>query len=131
MFLNITYKEIIDFVEENYKVKISIEKIDSKSIKLSGKLAVLIPAVNVKLRLDDSDVNSIFIYYESRAIATVFKFIETIYSCNIADLVKIDSSNKRFIFDKHVETEKVSLDISNIEFDDSSVKITATNFALS
>lgn len=130
MFLNITYKELIDFVEENYKVKISIEKIDSKSIKLSGKLAVLIPAVNVKLRLDDSDVNSIFIYYESPAIAIVFKFIESIYSCNIADLVKIDSSNKRFIFDKHVETEKVSLDISNIEFDDSSVKITATNFAL-
>lgn len=130
MFLNITYKEIIDFVEENYKVKISIEEIDSKSIKLSGKLALLLPKISIELSIERINEVSIFVHYNSTAMNAILKLINPSSSNKISNYIDIDTKNKYMIIDRMIVTEDISFEISNIEFDDSSVKITATNFAL-
>lgn len=130
MLVSISYKEIVDFIEENYGIKLGIEKIDSKTIKLSGKLALLLPTVNIELSIERTNDVSIFVHYNSTAMNV---FLKLIYSSNlnkISNYIDIDTKNKYIIIDRMIVTKDFRLEISSIEFDETAIKISATNFAL-
>lgn len=130
MLVSISYKEIVDFIEENYGIKLGIEKIDSKTIKLSGKLALLLPTVNIELSIERTNDVSIFVHYNSTAMNVILKLIYSSNLNKISNYIDIDTKNKYIIIDRMIVTKDFRLEISSIEFDETAIKISATNFAL-
>lgn len=130
MLVSISYKEIVDFIEENYGIKLGIEKIDSKTIKLSGKLALLLPTVNIELSIERTNDVSIFVHYNSTAMNVILKLIYSSNLNKISNYIDIDTKNKYIIIDRMIITKDFRLEISSIEFDETAIKISATNFAL-
>lgn len=130
MLVSITYNEVVDFVKRNFDITISLEQIDSKTLKIGVKLALLLPKISLKLHVEDYSEDSMLVHCDSIAISKIFKMIESYLSDDLSKIVEIDNKNKSIKFNKRLIIQNFSLDISKIEFDVASMKIMATNFCL-
>lgn len=130
MLVSITYNEVVDFVKRNFDITISLEQIDSKTLKIGVKLALLLPKISLKLHVEDNSEDSMLVHCDSIAISKIFKMIESYLSDDLSKIVEIDNKNKSIKFNKRLIIQNFSLDISKIEFDVASMKIMATNFCL-
>lgn len=121
------YKEISDILKQKYGVEIGLEEVDVKTIKISYKPALLIPRINVVLNIEEINEERISIHYDSTAINFLLPIFENFITKKIPEFIKIDRRANRLFLPSRIHKGDFNIDISNIEFGSSSMKITAKN----
>lgn len=121
------YKEISDILKQKYGVEIGLEEVDVKTVKISYKPALLIPRINVVLNIEEINEERISIHYDSTAINFLLPIFENFITKKIPEFIKIDRRANRLFLPSRIHKGDFNIDISNIEFDSSSLKITAKN----
>lgn len=121
------YKEISNILKQKYGVEIGLEEVDVKTIKISYKPLLLIPRINVVLNIEEINEERISIHYDSTAINFLLPIFENFITKKIPEFIKIDRQANRLFLPSRIHKGNFNIDISNIEFDSSSMKITAKN----
>ena len=127
----ITYKEISNFIEKEFKVRPKFTTIDGKTIEVNYKPGVFMPAIGVKLHIEAMRKDIICMSYEcgtptSLMIAGVVAYLEE----KIPSGIEVNTSDKRVnIYPqrfKQIEKVMEYVALSNITFDDNSINIELT-----
>lgn len=124
----ITYKEISDFIEKQFKIRPKFTTIDEKSFEVSYKPGVFMPAISVKFHIEAMRKDVVCLTYEcgipaSLMIAGVIAYLEE----KIPSGVEVNTTDKRVnIYPqrfKQIEKALEYIALSNISFVENAVNI--------
>lgn len=92
----ITYKEISDFIENEFKIRPKFVAVDEKSVELSYKPGAFLPAIGVKLHIDAMRKDVVCLSYDcslaaSMLIAGVVGYLEE----KIPSGIDVNTEDKR------------------------------------
>lgn len=127
----ITYKEISDFLEKEFKVRPKFTTIDVKTFEVSYKLGVFMPVIAVKFRIEAMRKDIVCLSYEcgnpaSLMIAGVVAYLEekipSGIEVNVADK-RVNIYPQRF---KQIENVLEHIALSNITFENNSANVELT-----
>ena len=127
----ITYKEISDFIETKFMVRPQFNTIDERTIEVSYKPALFMPAIGVKFHIDAMRKDIVCLSYEcgtpaSLMIAGVVAYLEE----KIPSGVEVNTTDKRVNIypQRFKQLEKVLeyVALSNITFEENSVNVALT-----
>lgn len=127
----ITYKEISDFIEKEFKIRPKFTTIDVKTFEVSYKPGVFMPVIAVKFRIEAMRKDIICLSYEcgnpaSLMIAGVVAYLEekipSGIEVNVADK-RVNIYPQRF---KQIENVLEHIALSNITFEDNSANVELT-----
>lgn len=81
MNLQLTHIEILDYVKSNFHVEPTVEAIDNKTLRITYKMNMFVPSINVDLHMDSVSKETFAISYECSSIVNgllkgVIGFIE-------------------------------------------------------
>ena len=125
----ITYKEISDFIETEFKIRPKFTTVDEKTLEVSYKPGVFMPTISVKFHIEAMRKDILCLSYEcgtpaSLMIAGVVAYIEE----KIPSGIEVNTTDKRVnIYPQHLkQLEKVLeyVTLSNLIFEDNSANIT-------
>lgn len=68
MTIQLTFKEVLGYLEEKFHVKPTIETVDNKTIRISYKMGMFVPTINVNLRVDNVYEETIALSYDCSSI---------------------------------------------------------------
>ena len=131
MNVAITYKEISDFLEKEFKVRPKFTTIDVKTFEVSSKPGVIMPVIAVKFRIEAMRKDIVCLSYEcgnpaSLMIAGVVAYLEekipSGIEVNVADK-RVNIYPQRF---KQIENVLEHIALSNITFEDNSANVELT-----
>lgn len=124
----ITYKEISDFIEKQFKVRPTLNKVDPKTVEVTYKPGSFMPSIGVKLRVDDVVDDIVSLSYDcgtaaSLMIAGLVTYIEQ----KLQKGIVVNTTDKRVVVSpqKFKELEKVleHVALDTITFEDDSVNL--------
>ena len=124
----ITYKEISDFIEKEYKIRPKFTTVDEKTFEVSYKPGVFMPAIAVKFRIVAMRKDVVCISYDcgtasSLMIAGVVAYLEE----KIPSGIEVNTTDKRVnIYPQSVKQLQKALGyvaLSNIVFEENSVNV--------
>lgn len=127
----ITYKEISDFLEKEFKVRPKFTTIDVKTFEVSYKAGVFMPVIAVKFRIEAMRKDIVCLSYEcgnpaSLMIAGVVAYLEekipSGIEVNVADK-RVNIYPQRF---KQIENVLEHIALSNITFENNSANVELT-----
>ena len=127
----ITYKEISDFLEKEFKVRPKFTTIDVKTFEVSSKPGVIMPVIAVKFRIEAMRKDIVCLSYEcgnpaSLMIAGVVAYLEekipSGIEVNVADK-RVNIYPQRF---KQIENVLEHIALSNITFENNSANVELT-----
>lgn len=64
MNVQLTYNEILGYVEEKFHVRPTVEVLDTKTIRISYKMGLFVPAINVDLHVDSVSNEIVVLSYK-------------------------------------------------------------------
>lgn len=124
----ITYKEISDFIEKEFKIRPKFTTVDEKTFEVSYKPGVFMPPINVKFHIDAMRKDIVCLSYEcgtpaSLMIAGVVAYLEE----KIPSGIEVNTIDKRVnIYPqrfKQLEKAMEYVALSNITFEDNSANV--------
>lgn len=127
----ITYKEISDFIEKEFKIRPKFTTVDEKTFEVSYKPALFMPAISVKFHIDAMRKDIVCLSYEcgtpaSLMIAGVVAYLEE----KIPSGVEVNTTDKRVnIYPQRFKQLEAALEyvaLSNITFEENSVNVALT-----
>lgn len=127
----ITYKEISTFISKEFMICPVFTTVDDKTIEVSYNPCAFMPAISVKLRIQEIGNDFVCISYEcgipaSLMISGVVSYFEKI----IPSGVEVDTSNNciNIYIQRFTQFENVLkyVSLSNITFDVNSIKVALT-----
>ena len=124
----ITYKEISDFIEKEYKIRPKFTTVDEKTFEVSYKPGVFMPAIAVKFHIEAMRKDVVCISYDcgtaaSLMIAGAVAYLEE----KIPSGIEVNTTDKRVnIYPLSVKQLQKALEyvaLSNIVFEENSVNV--------
>lgn len=124
----ITYKEISDFIEKEFKIRPKFTTVDDKTFEASYKPGVFMPTISVKFHIEAMRKDIICLSYEcgtpaSLMIAGVVAYLEE----KIPSGIEVNTSDKRVnIYPqqfKQIEKALEYVALSNITFEENSANV--------
>lgn len=124
----ITYKEISDFIEKEYKIRPKFTTVDEKTFEVSYKPGVFMPAIAVKFHIEAMRKDVVCISYDcgtaaSLMIAGAVAYLEE----KIPSGIEVNTTDKRVnIYPLSVKQLQKALGyvaLSNIVFEENSVNV--------
>lgn len=124
----ITYKEISDLIEKEYKIRPKFTTVDEKTLEVSYKPGVFMPAIAVKFRIEAMRKDVVCISYDcgtasSLMIAGAVAYLEE----KIPSGIEVNTTDKRInvypLRFKQLEKALEYLALSNIVFEENSVNV--------
>ncbi len=124
----ITYKEISDFIEKEFKIRPKFITIDEKTFEVSYKPGVFMPAIAVKFHIEAMRKDVVCMSYDcgtaaSLMIAGVVAYLEE----KIPSGIEVNTTDKRVnIYPqclKQMEKVLEYVALSNIAFEEDSVNV--------
>jgi hypothetical protein len=124
----ITYKEISDFIEKEYKIRPKFTTVDEKTLEVSYKPGVFMPAIAVKFHIEAMRKDVVCISYDcgtaaSLMIAGAVAYLEE----KIPSGIEVNTTDKRInvypLRFKQLEKALEYLALSNIVFEENSVNV--------
>lgn len=124
----ITYKEISDFIEKEYKIRPKFTTVDEKTLVVSYKPGVFMPAIAVKFHIEAMRKDVVCISYDcgtaaSLMIAGAVAYLEE----KIPSGIEVNTTDKRVnIYPQSVKQLQKALEyvaLSNIVFEENSVNV--------
>ena len=124
----ITYKEISDFIEKEYKIRPKFTTVDEKTFEVSYKPGVFMPAIAVKFHIEAMRKDVVCISYDcgiaaSLMIAGAVAYLEE----KIPSGIEVNTTDKRVnIYPQSVKQLQKALEyvaLSNIVFEENSVNV--------
>lgn len=124
----ITYKEISDFIEKEFKIQLKFTAVDEKTIEMSYKSGVFMPTISVKFHIEATHKDIICLSYEcgtpvSLMIAGVVVYLEE----KIPSGIEVNTTDKlvniypqRF---KQIEKALEYVVLSNITFEENAANV--------
>lgn len=126
----ITYKEISDFIERQYKIRPMFNTVDTQTVEVSYKPGAFIPAIVIKLKVDEISDDIVQLSYDcgmgaSFAITGAVAYLEQ----KIPKVIEVNTADKRItVYLQQIkELEKVleHVALNTVKFEGNSI-----NFAL-
>ena len=127
----ITYREISDFIEKNFKMRPKFTTVDDKTIELSYMPNVFMPTIAVKFHIEAMRKDVVCMSYDcgtaaSLMIAGIVAYLEE----KIPNGVEVNTTDKRVnIYPqrfKQIEKVLEYVALSNITFEGNSVNVALT-----
>ena len=124
----ITYKEISDLIEKEYKIRPKFTTVDEKTLEVSYKPSVFMPAIAVKFHIEAMRKDVVCISYDcgtaaSLMIAGAVAYLEE----KIPSGIEVNTTDKRVnIYPQSVKQLEKALEylaLSNIVFEENSVNV--------
>lgn len=124
----ITYKEISDFIEKEYKIRPKFTTVDEKTFEVSYKPGVFMPVIAVKFHIEAMRKDVVCISYDcgtaaSLMIAGAVAYLEE----KIPSGIEVNTTDKRVnIYPLSVKQLQKALEyvaLSNIVFEENSVNV--------
>lgn len=124
----ITYKEISDFIEKEFKIRPKFTTVEEKTFEVSYKPSVFMPAITVKFHVEAMRKDIVCISYDcntaaSLMIAGVVAYLEE----KIPSGIEVNTTDKRVnIYPqrfKQVEKALEYVALSNIAFEENAVNV--------
>lgn len=124
----VTYKEISDFIEKEFKFRPKFSTVDQKRVELSYKPGVFLPAIEVKFHIEAMRKDVICMSYEcgsatSMMIAGVVAYLEE----RIPSGVEVNTADMRINIypQRFAQLEKVLqyVSLSDISFEEGRVNV--------
>ena len=124
----ITYNEISDFIEKEFKVRPKFTTIDEKTFEVSYKPGVFIPAISIKFQIEAMHPDTICLSYECGApallmIAGIVAYLEE----KIPSGIEVNTTEKRVNIypQRFKQIEKILgyVALSNITFEENSANV--------
>ena len=124
----ITYKEISDFIEKEFKIRPKFTTVDEKTFEVSYKPGVFMPAISVKFHIEAMSKDIVCMSYDcgtaaSLMIAGVVAYLEEKNPSGI----EVNTTDKRVnIYPQSVKQLQKALGyvaLSNIVFEENSVNV--------
>ena len=127
----ITYREISDFIEKNFKMRPKLTTVDDKTIELSYMPNVFMPTIAVKFHIEAMRKDVVCMSYDcgtaaSLMIAGIVAYLEE----KIPSGIEVNTTDKRVnIYPqrfKQIEKVLEYVALSNITFEENSAKVALT-----
>jgi hypothetical protein len=127
----ITYREISDFIEKNFKMRPKFTTVDDKTIELSYMPNLFMPTIAVKFHIEAMRKDVVCMSYDcgtaaSLMIAGIVAYLEE----KIPNGVEVNTTDKRVnIYPqrfKQIEKVLEYVSLSNITFEGNSVNVALT-----
>ena len=124
----ITYKEISDFIEKEFKIRPKFTTVDEKTLEVSYKPGVFMPAIAVKFHIEAMRKDIVCMSYDcataaSLMIAGVVAYLEE----KIPSGIEVNTTDRRVniypLRFKKVEKALEYVALSNIVFEENSLNI--------
>lgn len=124
----ITYTEISDFIEKEYKIRPKFTTVDEKTFEVSYKPGVFMPAISVNVKIEAMRRDIVCISYEcgtaaSLMIAGIVAYLEE----TIPSGIEVSTADKRVNIypQRFKQAEKVLeyVALSNLTFEDNAINI--------
>ena len=124
----ITYKEISDFIEKEFKIRPKFTTVDEKTLEVSYKPGVYMPTISVRSHIEAMRKDIVCLSYEcgtpaSLMIAGVVAYLEEKITCGI----EVNTTDKRInIYPqrfKQIEKVMEYVALSNITFEENTVNV--------
>ena len=124
----ITYKEISDFIEKEFKIRPKFTTVDEKTFEVSYKPGVFMPAITVKFHIEAMRKDIVCMSYDcgtaaSLMIAGVVAYLEE----KIPSGIEVNTTDKRVnIYPQRFKQVEKALEyvvLTNIAFEENSVNI--------
>ncbi len=124
----ITYKEISDFIEQEFKIRPTFSAADEKTVEVSYKLSTFLPEIAVKFHIEAMRKDVVCMSYDcgtaaSLMIAGVVAYLEE----KIPDGLDVNTTDKRVNIypQRFKQLEKVLeyVALSDIAFEEDAVRI--------
>jgi hypothetical protein len=126
----ITYKEISDFIERQYKIRPMFNTVDTQTVEVSYKPGAFIPAIVIKLKVDEISDDIVQLSYDcgkgaSFVITGAVAYLEQ----KIPKVIEVNTADKHItVYLQQIkELEKVLeyVALNTVKFEGNSI-----NFAL-
>lgn len=131
MNAEITYKEISDFIEKEFKIRPKFTTVNEKTLDVSYKPGMFMPTISVKFHIKTMRNDIICLSYEcgnaaSLMIAGVVAYLQE----KIPNGIEVNTTDKRVnIYPqrfKQLEKALKYVALSNITFEENSANVTLT-----
>lgn len=123
MEITITYEEVSNIIKTKSNVNATFTMIDSESISVKVKPGLLIPAVNITLKLE-KDAKEYKIRYGSGVVSSlVTKIVKLFVNDKLPEFVRLDTSNNTLSFDSTIKHNGIVVDIKDITFLEEKISI--------
>lgn len=122
MEITITYEEVSNIIKTKSNVNATFTMIDSESISVNVKPGLLIPAVNITLKLE-KDAKEYKIRYGSGVVSLVTKIVNLFVNDKLPEFVRLDTSNNTLSFDSTIKHNGIVVDIKDITFLEEKISI--------
>ncbi len=125
----IAYKEILDFIEREFKIRPTFSVVDEKTVEVSYKLSTFLPEIAVKFHVEAMRKDVICMSYDcgtaaSLMIAGAVAYLEE----KIPNGIEVNTTDKRVNIypQRFKQLEKVLeyVALSNIAFEENAVNVT-------
>jgi len=125
----ITYKEISDFIEKEFKIRTKFTAVDENTFEASYKPGVFMPAITVKLQIEAMRKDVVCMSYDCDAaaslmIAGIVAYLEE----KIPSGIEVNATDKRINIypQRFKQLEKVLeyVALSNVVFEENTVNVT-------
>ena len=127
----ITYKEISDFIEKEFKIRPKFTTVDERTLEVSYKPGVFMPTISVKFHIEAMRKDIVCMSYDcgtpaSLMIAGVMAYLDE----KIPSGIEVNTTDKRVniypLRFKQIEKVLEYVVLSNITFEDNSAKVALT-----
>lgn len=127
----ITYKEISDLIEKEFKMRSKFTTVDEKTFEVSYRPGVFMPAISVQFHIEAMRKDIICMSYEcgtaaSLMIAGMVAYLEE----KIPSGISVDTTDKRINIYlqrfKQIEKMMEYVELSNITFEGNSANVALT-----
>lgn len=124
----ITYKEISDFIEKEYKIRPRFTTINEKTVEVSYKPGVFMPVISVNVKIEAMRQDIVCMSYEcgtaaSLMIAGIVAYLEE----TIPSGIEVSTTDKRVnIYPQRFKQVDKALEyvaLSNLTFEDNAINI--------
>jgi hypothetical protein len=127
----ITYKEISDFIEKEFKIRPKFTTVDERTLEVNYKPGVFMPTISVKFHIEAMHKDIVCMSYDcgtpaSLMIAGVVAYLDE----KIPSGIEVNTTDKRVniypLRFKQIEKVLEYVVLSNITFEDNSAKVALT-----
>ena len=127
----ITYREISDYIEKEFKVRPKFTTVDERTLEVSYKPGVFMPTISVKFHIEAMRKDIVCMSYDcgtpaSLMIAGVVAYLDE----KIPSGIEVNTTDKRVniypLRFKQIEKVLEYVVLSNITFEDNSAKVALT-----
>lgn len=124
----ISYKEISDFVERQYKIRPMLNTIDSQTLEVSYKPNVLIPAIVIKLRVDEVSDDVVHLSYDcGKGASFVITGAAAYLEQKIPKGIEVNTTDKCItVYPQQIKEFEKALEyvaLNKVRFEDNSINL--------